>query len=554
MPEAPSFIASTLMLILPLPLIAVGLGIGLGAYRYARWMRTLTKGSAWFALMGAVLAAGTYFLGMSDSKTYFSTHLPMRLGQIALSVDVNSLTVLMLLLVAFVGMVVTRFSYTYLNGDSREGQFHRWLSFVLGSFLMLISSGNTWEFLIFWVATSLGLHQLLVFYRERPIAVLAARKKYLLHRVADVGLFVAFVLIVRTLHTSQLARIGPALAGTHGLLPEPLQIASGLLVVSAVLKSAQFPFHGWLIQVMEAPTPVSALLHAGIIYTGTFLLLRMVPLMSRVMWTGDALIVMGLVSIVAASLMMTTMTNIKGSLAYSTSAQMGFMLMECGLGLYSLALLHIVSHSVYKAHAFLSSGSAVDHFRVPQAPTEPGAATMGKAIGSLAIAIPVVTGIGIIFGVPLRQQISLTVMGIILAVAISQLLLQALNLAPRGVNGFLWITISFSALISTAYFGLDILFAQLSVGVLPTARESAGFVHDGLFGLIVGVFVGLLFGQQMLPRIRQHPLGQAIYVHLYNDLYLDMVFTRFIRRFWPGHTDESSLQSAVEDPLWEAIS
>ena len=155
----------------------------------------------------------------------------------------NRLTVLMLLLVAFVGMVVMRFSQTYLQGDPREGPFHRWLSFVLGSFLMLIASGNTWEFWILWVAASLGLHQLVMFYPERPIAVLAARKKYLLHRVSDLSLLVALVLMVRTLDTSQLVSIARTLEGIHGLLPEPLGLASGLLVVSAVLKSAQFPFH-----------------------------------------------------------------------------------------------------------------------------------------------------------------------------------------------------------------------------------------------------------------------------------------------------------------------
>ncbi len=552
MPEISRFITATLMLVLPGPLIVIGLGMGLS--RSARWIKTLTKGAAWFALMGAVLAAGTYFLGMSDSKTYFSARLPMRLGQIALSVDGNSLTVLMLLLVAFVGMVVMRFSQTYLQGDPREGPFHRWLSFVLGSFLMLIASGNTWEFLILWVATSLGLHQLVMFYPERPIAVLAARKKYLLHRVSDLSLLVALVLMVRTLDTSQLASITRTLEGIHGLLPEPLRIASGLLVVSAVLKSAQFPFHGWLVQVMEAPTPVSALLHAGMIYAGTFLLLRMAPLMSRVMWAGDALLVVGLVSIVIASLTRATMTNIKGSLAYSTSAQVGFMLMECGLGLYSLALLHIVSHSVYKAHAFLSSGSAVGHLRTPAGRVETPAASLGKVIGSLAMAITIVIGMSILLGVFLHQQIALTFMGILLAVAVAQMLLQAFNLKSHDGNGVVWITLTSGVLISTAFFGLALLFARLSVGVFPATHGSAGAVRDGLLGLSVGVFFCLLFGQQLLPRISQHRWMQAIYVHCYNDWYFDVLFTRFIRRVWPDHAEGSSLPSPLADPLWEEIS
>ena len=553
MTAPPNLATSALMLILPLPLMVGGLVVGIGADRHARLMRRWTTGAAGIALVGAVLAAGTYFLGITGSKTFFAAHFLAIPGFMAAGVDVNVLTVLMLLLVALVGLIVARYSSTYLDGDIHAGRFHRWLSLTLGSFLMLIAAGNIWGFLVFWVVTSLFLHQLLAFYRERPVAVLAARKKYLLHRMADASLFAALLLISRTLHTSQFTGIALALTKIHGTLPEPLQIASGLLVLSAVLKSAQFPFHGWLIQVMEAPTPVSALLHAGIIYTGAFLLLRMAPIMSQVRWTGDAVIVMGLASLAITSLMMMTATNIKGSLAYSTCAQMGFMLMECGLGLYSLVLLHIVSHSVYKAHAFLASGSVVDHFRGPDLPRVVPSATTWKAIASLITAAPVVGGMAVVFGVPLRHQAPLIVMGSILTVAISQLLLQALNMDKIGVRGFLGTMISLGALISTAYFGLDILFTKLLGPMLPTGQGLAGSFQDGLLGLIIAVFVGLLFVQQLLPRILHHPLGQAFYVHLYNDMYIDMVFTRLIQRFGPHDTAEP-LRAVCDDRLWELTS
>ena len=549
MPELPGLITSALMLILPLPLFVVGFGLGIDADRHPRLMRRLTTGAAGFALVCAILAAGAYSLGMTDAKTYFSAPLPARLGLLSISVDVNRLTVLMVLLVAVVGVIVARYAYTYLDGDTHEGRFHRWLSLTLSAFFMLIASGNLWEFLIFSIVTSLFLNHLLAFYRERPVAVLAARKKYFFHRMADASLFAAIALIIRTLHTSQFAGIAPALAGTHGPLPESLQMASGLLVLSAVLKSAQFPFHGWLVQVMEAPTPVSALLHAGIIYTGAFLLLRMAPIMSRVLWSGDALIIMGLVSITTASLMMMTATNIKGSLAYSTCAQMGFMLMECGLGLYSLALLHIVSHSVYKAHAFLSSGSVVDHYRGPVLPVAPRDATMWTAIGSLIMAALVVMGTGCVVGGPLLQ----TAPRIVITAAISQLLWQAFNIGKIGVQRLLWLMISLSALISAAYFGLDSLFTTTFGGLWPPAQASAGIVHDGILGLISLVFAGLLLVQQMRPRTLHHPIWQAIYVHLYNDLYIDMLFTRLVRRFGPGNHAEP-LPVEREDERWEGIS
>nr|MDA8029338.1 proton-conducting transporter membrane subunit [Nitrospiraceae bacterium] len=353
--ETTASLASILMFVTPWPLLATGLVLGLGADRHPRFMRRAVAGSAWFALICAIGAALAYGQGLIRPDTYYSVLLPDNLGVFEINIAVSPLTLVMLLLVAFVGMIVARFSSSYMDGDIREGSFHRWLALTLGSFFTLIVVGNMWAFLLSWIATSLFLHELLAFYKDRPKALVAARKKYLLHRIADASLLGAIILVVRTLHTSDFSEIAPAIHALNGALPEPLLAASGLIVLAAVLKSAQFPFHGWLIQVMEAPTPVSALLHAGIIYTGTFLALRMSPILSQSEGAREAMVLTGLLSVAVASLMMMVETNIKESLAYSTCAQMGFMLMECGLGLYTLAVMHIVAHSVYKAHAFLSS-------------------------------------------------------------------------------------------------------------------------------------------------------------------------------------------------------
>lgn len=531
-----SIMTSALMLVMSWPLLIVGLVVGINADRHARLIRRMTAGAAWFALASAVLAALSYGLGATHSETYLSLSLPRSLGVLAISIYVNTLTVIMLLLVSFVGMIVSRYSSTYMDGDDHEGRFHRWLSLTLGSFFTLIIAGNMWAFLISWVVTSLCLHKLLAFYGGRPGAVLAARKKYLLHRIADISLVAAFVLIDHTLHTSQFGAMAPALAAIHGPLPGALQIASGLIVLSAILKSAQFPFHGWLIQVMEAPTPVSALLHAGIIYTGAFLLLRTSPIMSRVGWAMDTLVLVGLVSITVASLMMIAETNIKESLAYSTCAQMGFMLMECGLGLYSLAVLHIVAHSVYKAHAFLSSGSVVDNFRVPTLPYAPSSGALWRGLLGLAVASAMTIGIGTVFGVVFQQQPALSALGIILVVAMAQLLLQAQNTGNTGTGRLLLRVGGLSLLVGTTYFGLHLLVTELLGTSLPSPQLPANTMAEELAGLIVVVFLGLLFVQQMLPRNFRKPFWRATYVHLYNGLYIDILFNRMVRIFGPVGT------------------
>lgn len=530
MTETTASLASALMFVTPWPLLATGLLLGFGADRRPRFMRRAVAGSAWFALACAIGATVAYGVGLTRPATYYSFPLPDNLGAFEINVAVNPLTLVMLLLVAFVGMIVSRFSTSYMDGDPREGSFHRWLALTLGSFFTLIVVGNMWAFLLSWIATSLFLHELLAFYKDRPNALMAARKKYLLHRIADASLLGAIILVVRTLHTSDFSGIAPAVHALNGALPEALLAASGLIVLAAVLKSAQFPFHGWLIQVMEAPTPVSALLHAGIIYTGTFLALRMNPILSVAGGAREAMVLTGLLSVAVASLMMMVETNIKESLAYSTCAQMGFMLMECGLGLYTLAVMHIVAHSVYKAHAFLSSGSVVDHFRAPALPATPESSSGLKAVLGLFVGGLMTFAVGNLFGIAFHQQPALIVLGMVLSVGVAQLMLPALNARHAGMGSlFLW-TGGMSAAVCTAYFGFHRLFDLILGSSLPAAGFSENAVQREILGGIAVVFIGLLLLQQQLPKVLGKPFWQAVYVHLYNGLYVDIFIARMVGR------------------------
>ncbi|MGC8530395.1 MAG: proton-conducting transporter membrane subunit, partial [Leptospirillia bacterium] len=166
----------------------------------------------------------------------------------------------------------------------------------------------------------------------------AAHKKSIFSRTADVCLVSASILIGHATGSLQFDTIA-RFAARAGSLPVSLQIAAWLIVMAVVLKSAHFPFHGWLIQVMEAPTPVSALMHAGVVYSGAIIALRTSPLLVREPGPLLALGVVGLVTVVIASLVMTTQTAVKSMLAWYTAAQLGFMSLELGLGLFALALL-----------------------------------------------------------------------------------------------------------------------------------------------------------------------------------------------------------------------
>lgn len=265
--SSPTSVTSAVMLALPVPLLLTGLLAGVGADKHPRLIRRFTTFSATYALVSAFVAAMGYAFSAQGSETYASVTLPANLGAASLSVYVDPLTMIMLLLVTFVGLIVARYSSSYMEGEVHEGQFHRWLSFTLASFLTLIMTSNFWGFIVASFATTIFLGQLLSFYKQRPGAVLAARKKTIFTLTANTSMLLAFVLVARVLHTSDFGDLRFALSHFHRPMPLSLEVAAGLVALSAVLRSAQFPTHGWLIQVMEAPTPVSALLHAGIIYT-----------------------------------------------------------------------------------------------------------------------------------------------------------------------------------------------------------------------------------------------------------------------------------------------
>src|SRR5690606_20955596 len=163
-----------------------------------------------------------------------------------------------------------------------------------------------------------------------------------------------------------------------------------LVALAAILKTAQLPLHGWLIQVMEAPTPISALLHAGVVNLSGFVLLRMAPMLAQSDIAQALLVIVGSLSAALAALVMLTRISIKIRLAWSTCAQMGFMLMEIGLGLYELALLHLLAHSLYKAYSFLSAGDAVE--QTVRQDYQPQAQTIQGRISAVLCSTALVTG------------------------------------------------------------------------------------------------------------------------------------------------------------------
>ncbi len=526
----------------PLLLWAMGLFGNMLTGNHAQRIARLSSGVSSLAFLCSALAAILYAIsGETLTVTPYSLILPGNMGALALSVYINTVTVIMLCLVSFVGFVVARYARNYLQGEKHQGRFYTWLNLTLASILTLIVSGNMLMFVLAWMTTSLCLHHLLMFYPEREGAVLAARKKIIASRLGEICLLIAVLLIGSTLHTMEFNELFPAMAAWTGPLPSALKWASVLIVLAAALKSAQFPLHGWLMQVMEAPTPVSALLHAGIVNGGAFLVIRMSPIMSQATTASDILAIIGLSTIAVAALVMQTQTSLKVFLAWTTTAQMGFMLLECGLGLYSLAMLHLVTHSLYKAHAFLSSGSAVDNFRAPSVKRAHASPTLWQWLVVVAFAALMTAGIGYAFGITVTIQPALLGSGIIVVVAMTQFLL------PSFMSGmgpaFILRAAALSAVVCTAYFSLHAAFHFILQTSLPPVRITRDPVQFVLIGMILLVFFAIILIQQNLPKLVRYPIARRAYVHLYNGLYIDIPFSRLVQWLFPVHVPHNGVKS-----------
>jgi len=439
----------------------------------------------------------------------------------------DAISATMLMLVTFLGAIVLRYSRNHMAGDAGQVRFFKWLSLTIGSVLVVVVSGNLGLFFLGWLATSLALHQLLVFYPQRPGARFAARKKFLISRIGDVCLLGAIGLIWASFGTLEFGKLFAAVPEATGWTAHAIAL---LLVAGALLKSAQFPFHSWLPDTMETPTPVSALMHAGIINGGGFLVIRLSELIVPSQAALHVLLGIGVLTALFASIVMLTQTSAKRSLAYSTIAQMGFMMFQCGLALFPLAMLHIVAHALYKAHAFLSAGSVVETAKSSwsaKAAARPHPILMTVALllvtaGTIATAA--------VFGFSLTEDTGVVILGVVLMFGITHLLSNAFA-APLNV-GVVVRSVGLAALVCAAYFllheGSVLLFAG-SVAAAP-APDALGL---WMMSAVVVLFAAVLIFQAATPYQKRHRFWQAAYVHASNGFYIGTIANRWMRSLEP---------------------
>ena len=276
--------------------------------------------------------------------------------EFGLRILVDPLSVFMMLVVSGVGFLIVAYSIGYMDGDDEERRFFAYMALFVFSMLLLVEAGNLLILLAGWGLVGLCSYLLIGYHQERPSAIAAAKKAFIMNAFGDATMALALFLIVQRASTldyegtfAWAERAGGSTAATL--------VALGLLG-GAVAKSAQVPLHTWLPDAMEGPTPVSALIHAATMVTaGVYLIARMHPLFGG--GVGELAAGLGAITLLVAGLVALVQVDIKRVIAYSTMSQIGYMFLGAGLGANPSAMFHLMTHAFFKALLFLAAGLVI---------------------------------------------------------------------------------------------------------------------------------------------------------------------------------------------------
>ena len=306
-----------------------------------------------FALAGA--AAAVAMIPQRTDANVLDLPLGSAFGHVTFLPD--GLAVFLAVVATTIGSLAVIFSVDYMKGEQQLGRYYAYVLFFIGSMVGLVLSSNLLLIFVFWEITALCSYALISFYNDDPKAVAAGIKALIITQVGGIGLLAGALF----LYVYQGSYDVPTfLAGAAKLPPDVLSLMAFGFLVAAAAKSAQFPFQTWLPDAMEAPTPVSALIHAAtMVNAGVYLLARFYPAFEAVPHWKLAVVMVGAVTALMAAVMAIVSNDLKRVLAYSTVSQLGYMVYAIGAGGIFASQFHLLSHAVFKALLFLSAGAVI---------------------------------------------------------------------------------------------------------------------------------------------------------------------------------------------------
>ncbi|MBX3435053.1 MAG: hypothetical protein KF847_17180 [Pirellulales bacterium] len=436
---------------------------------------------------------------------------------------------IMVALVSAVGWVVARYSARYLDGDSDQGAYFCRVGGTIGAAALMALAGNLLIMVGAWSAACASLHRLLTHRKGRPVAAAGAQMKLVVDRLGDLLLAGALLLAWQAFGTLNLADL--IAAGEQRIVAGQVDSAMTAFVWFAILgtavKSAQFPFSFWLPETLDTPTPVSALMHAGIVNAGGYALVRLSPVLVAAPTALAMLAIVGVVTALVGGVAMLAQTSVKRSLAYSTIAQMGFMMFQCGLGAFAAAMLHIVAHSLYKAYAFLASGEVL----VVAAAQEPVGQERAPSVPParrLAIAACLVLGAYLATttacGISPTTKPGGHLLGGLLCLALVRRAWHLLEHKSPWRRGYVVLSTTGLCLAYAANYLL--VEAALSGSVPAVGSAPATWAAAAL---LLAAFGALFLGELRIADGRTIPWRHALYVHALNGFYAEAFARRGLR-------------------------
>ena len=340
-------------LVLFIPFIPVLIAFLLG---FLNKKELMPRVSIFFSSIVALLGLyGTYYIIANDAPIYGFDGLLVY----------NELSAILVPYVAILGLVIRKYATKYMWDEPGYKRFFILLNFIFSAIYLLVMSNNLIVLAFAWQLMSISLYLLVSFNVNSKSAIKNGGWTMVTHKLADLLFIIAVVLTYKTFGSFDLAELSARwLEMSANPIDDPNIYAIGFLFLfAAMMKSAIMPFHLWLPYTSEAPTPISGLMHAGVVNVGAILLNKLAFLLLLTPMVLNVAFVMGLITAIFASLLMLVVSDIKRSLGYSTVGQMGYMIMEVGLGAFSLAIYHLMVHGIFKATLFLESGNLIHHAR-----------------------------------------------------------------------------------------------------------------------------------------------------------------------------------------------
>lgn len=428
-------------------------------------------------------------------------------SSVYLLTSVNTLSLVVSCLVLLVSFIVHCFSFRYMDGDRLYKRFFLLLSLLTLTALVMVLADNLFLFWGAWSASNLVLVLLMVHKKEWRAAKNSGFLTFYTLAAGSLCLLVAFVLLSLTYSTGSISALNQLSNPGHLSL---LSLSMGLILVAALAQSGLFPFHRWVISSLNSPTPVSALMHAGLVNGGGILIVKFAPLMLLYPGLLTALFLVGSISALLGTIWKLMQHDIKKMLACSTMAQMGFMMMQCGVGLFAAAIAHLCWHGLFKAYLFLSSGSAVQRKKLE---THSSKVSPLLLITALSGGVAAMTSFAFVTHKSLSLHEASAFVLFFALIAGAQVMLSCIRSRPRLlslVSGFVL------AVLAGFMYGANIQLIQWlipNITTLPAPQLST--IHWTIMALFGGLWAAFNLG--IHQKIGQSKLGCWLYMSLFNS-------------------------------------